>query len=211
MRSTRRDAALGGSRHRPGPAARRPRIPLVAGWLVMCGGIAFGQTQPMQIKLHKLSSQDAFGTTVPYARGYFPAETAFSTRMIPALVAEGFEWTIVDNIHFDRATRNYPHTDSSNLYAPNRADAVNPDPAASGGAWVQFNNLWAPSKVSAPFSYQPHNVQYVDPATGTMQRIVAVPGARYEGNEDGRGARRAGAARTRPRPASPWTVCSIRR
>lgn len=141
----------------------------------------------MQIKLHKLATQDTFGTSVPYAKGYFPAETAFSTRMIPALVAEGFDWAIVDNIHFDRATKNYPHTDSSNLYAPNRADAVNPDPAASGGAWVQLNNLWAPSKVSAPFSYRPHNVQYVDPTTGATQKIVAVPGARYEGNEDGRG------------------------
>ncbi|MFM7413256.1 MAG: autotransporter-associated beta strand repeat-containing protein, partial [Planctomycetota bacterium] len=141
----------------------------------------------MQIKLHKLATQDTFGSGVPYARGYFPAETAFSTRMIPALVAEGFDWAIVDNIHFDRATRNYPHTDSSNLSAPNRADAVNPDPAASGGAWVQLNNLWAPSKVSAPFSYRPHNVQYVDPNTGATQRLVAVPGARYEGNEDGRG------------------------
>ena len=141
----------------------------------------------MQIKLHKLSSQDAFGSSVPYAKGYFPAETAFSERMIPALVAEGFDWAIVDNIHFDRATKNYPHTDSSNLYAPNRADAVNPDPAASGGAWVQLNNLWAPSKVSAPLSYRPHHVQYVDPNTGAAQKIVAVPGARYEGNEDGRG------------------------
>jgi len=141
----------------------------------------------MQIRLHKLSTQDAFGTAVPYSSGYFPAETAFSARMIPALVAEGFDWTIVDNIHFDRATKNYPHTDASNLYAPNRADAVNPDPAASGGAWVQLNNLWAPSRVSAPFSYRPHNVQYVDPSTGATQRIVAVPGARYEGNEDARG------------------------
>jgi autotransporter-associated beta strand protein len=141
----------------------------------------------MQIKLHKLSSQDAFGTGVPYAKGFFPAETAFSTRMIPALVAEGFDWTIVDNIHFDRATKNYPHTDASNLSAPNRADAVNPDPTASGGAWVQLNNLWAPSKVSAPFSYRPHRVQYVDPNTGATQQIVAVPGARYEGNEDARG------------------------
>ncbi len=141
----------------------------------------------MQIKLHKLATQDAFGTSVPASRGFFPAETAFSTRMIPALVAEGYEWAIVDNIHFDRATKNYPHTDASNLYAPNRADAINPDPVASGGAWVQLNNLWAPSRVSAPFSYRPHQVQYVDPASGATQRLVAVPGARYEGNEDGRG------------------------
>src|SRR6476660_935099 len=107
--------------------------------------------------------------------------------MIPALLAEGFDWTLVDNIHFDRATVNYPQTNASGLFAPNKADQINPDPAASGGAWIQLNNLWAPSKVSAPFSYRPHQIQYVDPNTGAISKMVAVPAARYEGNEDGRG------------------------
>ena len=160
--------------------------------------VAFGAHHPlmpllderdmrMQIKLHKYAHEQTWGTDVPYSKGIFPAETAFSTRMIPALVAEGLEWAIVDNIHMDRATQNYPHTNASNLFAPNPADQINPDPAANGGAWVQLNNLWAPSKVSAPFSYQPHYVQHVDPDTGSVNKIVAVPGARYEGNEDGRG------------------------
>ena len=160
--------------------------------------VAFGAHHPlmplldqrdmqMQIKVHKYVHEQTWGTDVPYSKGIFPAETAFSDRMIPALVAEGLEWAIVDNIHMDRATQNYPHTNASNLFAPNPADQINPDPAASGGAWVQLNNLWAPSKVSAPFSYQPHHVQYVDPSSGTVSKIVAVPGARYEGNEDGRG------------------------
>ncbi len=52
---------------------------------------------------------------------------------------------------------------------------------------MQLNNLWAPSQVSAPFSYQPHNVEYVDPNSGNTTKMVAVPSARYEGNEDGRG------------------------
>jgi len=30
-------------------------------------------------------------------------------------------------------------------------------------------------------------VQYTDPATGVVSRVIAVPGARYEGVEDGRG------------------------
>ena len=141
----------------------------------------------MQIKLHKLAHEQTFGPNVPYSKGFFPAETAFSTRIVPALVAEGLEWAIVDNIHFDRATQNYPHTDASNLYAPNRADQINPGPTESGGAWVQLNNLWAPSNVSASFSYVPHNVQYVDPNSGQVTKMVAVPAARYEGNEDGRG------------------------
>jgi hypothetical protein len=141
----------------------------------------------MQIKLHKHIHQQTWGPNVPYSKGIFPPENAFSERIIPALAAEGLEWALVDNIHFDRATVNYPYTASSNLIPPNRADQINPDPATSGGAWVQLNNLWAPSKVSAPFSYQPHNVQYVNPNTGAVSKIVAVPAARYEGNEDGRG------------------------
>lgn len=141
----------------------------------------------MQIRMHKTMTQQTFGSSVPYSQGFFPAETAFSERMIPALLSEGFDWALVDNIHFDRATKNYPHTNASGLFAPNKADQINPDPTTTGGAWIQLNNLWAPSRVSAPFSYRPHNVQYVDPNTGTTSRIVAVPGARYEGNEDGRG------------------------
>ncbi len=137
----------------------------------------------MQIKLQKQIYQQTWGPNVPYSKGIFPPENAFSERIIPALVAEGLEWALVDNIHFDRATQNYPYTSASNLIPPNKADQINPAPAN----WVQLNNLWAPSQVSAPFSYQPHNVEYVDPNSGNVTKMVAVPSARYEGNEDGRG------------------------
>lgn len=143
----------------------------------------------MQIKLQKRMHELTWGTEasggVPFSKGIFPPETAFSNRIIPALVAEGIEWSIVDSIHLERAVENYPHTTASNLYAPNRADQINP--AIPANEWVQLNNLWAPSKVAAPFAYRPHNVQYVDPNTGEISQIVAVPAARYEGNEDGRG------------------------
>ncbi|MFT3788894.1 MAG: hypothetical protein QM770_22435 [Tepidisphaeraceae bacterium] len=141
----------------------------------------------MQLKLEKTIVQDTFGSTVPYSKGLFPTESAFSERMIPALVAEGIQWTLYDNIHLDRATKNYPYTTGSNLIPSNKADQINPDPVANGGAWVQLNNLWAPSKVSAPNSYKPAYAQYVDPNSGAISKIVAVPAARYEGNEDGRG------------------------
>ena len=120
----------------------------------------------MQIRLHKRRLRQDLGHRRATHSGIFPPETAFSTRMIPALVAEGSSgrsWTTSTSIG---PRQNYPHTDASNLYPPNRADQINPDPAATGGAWVQLNNLWAPSKVSAPFGYQPHYVQYVDPDTG---------------------------------------------
>ena len=158
--------------------------------------VAFGYHHPlmplldtrdirMQIQLHKLVHTQTFGA--PYSKGMFPPETAFHPRIIPALVAEGIDWVMVDNIHFDRACKGYPHTNSSNLFAPNKSDQVNPNPTDSGGAWVQLQNLWAPSLVSAPFGYQPHYVQHIDPTTGAPVRVVAMPAARYEGNEDGRG------------------------
>jgi len=141
----------------------------------------------MQIKLHKHAAAQTWTGGASYSHGIFPPETAFSTRIIPALVAEGIEWAMVDNIHFDRACVNYPHTNASSIYPPNKADQINPDPAASGGAWVQLQNLWAPSRVSAPFGYRPHRIQHVNPDTGAITAMTAVPAARYEGNEDGRG------------------------
>lgn len=139
----------------------------------------------MQIKLDKHKAQQMWGVTDAEYKGFFPAETAFSTRMIPALKAEGLDWTLFDSIHLERAVANYPHTNSSNLYAPNKADQINP--AIPANQWVQLNNLWAPSRVAAPLAYRPHYAQYVDPASGEIDKIVAVPAARYEGNEDGRG------------------------
>ncbi|MEM9373112.1 MAG: carbohydrate-binding protein, partial [Planctomycetota bacterium] len=139
----------------------------------------------LQIRLHKIVHGQAW--QADYSKGIFPPETAFSTRMIPALVAEGIDWALVDNIHFDRAAQGYPHTDATGIAAPNRADQINPDPSLNGGRWVQLENLWAPSQVSVPFGYQPHIAQHIDPETGVITQMVAVPAARYEGNEDGRG------------------------
>ncbi|MBN2561739.1 MAG: hypothetical protein JXQ75_12495 [Phycisphaerae bacterium] len=173
------------------------------GWSTSLGNarmdmVAFGYHHPlmplldeqdirMQIRLHKHVHGQTWTGGPTYSNGMFPAETAFSTRMIPALVAEGIEWVLIDNIHFDRACTEYPHTNDSGLFTPNPADQINPNPVDSGGAWVQLTDVWAPSRVSAPFGYQPHYVQYVDPETGTITQMIGVPAARYEGNEDGRG------------------------
>ncbi len=145
------------------------------------------QDMRMHLKLQKHINLQTWGPSYQHSKGVFPPETAFSTRLIPALVAEGYEWILVDNIHFDRACENYPHSNASGIYPPNKADQRNPDPAASGGAWVQLQNLWAPTRVSVPFGYQPHLARYVDPETGAATTITVVPAARYEGNEDGRG------------------------
>ena len=123
-----------------------------------------------------------------FSKGIFPPETAFSTRIIPALVAEGIEWAIADSIHFERATLGYPHSNESGIFRPNRADQINPDLEASGSQWINLNGFMGTFSRPLPrFAYRPHNVQHVDPETGQITRMVVVPGARHEGNEDGRG------------------------
>ncbi len=144
------------------------------------------ESMRMQIRLHKEIYRELWNTT-GYSRGFFPPETAFAERIIPALVEEGIEWVLVDNIHFDRACEGYPWEAGGNVLRPNRADVQNPDP----GTWVRLHGLWSGTRVSAPWGYQPHYVQYVDPASDPddprVYRIIAVPGARYEGNENARG------------------------
>jgi hypothetical protein len=134
-----------------------------------------------QIQLHKQIMNSNFSGS--YSKGIFPPENAFSNRMIPALVDEGIEWVLVDNIHFDRAVIGYPFSTSGNVYEPNKSDILNPNP----NDWVQLNGLWAPTKNSARWGRQPHWVEYVDPSTGTKKKMIAVPADRYMGNEDGRG------------------------
>lgn len=134
-----------------------------------------------QIQQHKdILSKNFIGS---YSNGIFPPENAFSPRMIPALVDEGLQWVMVDNIHFERNCKNYPFSTSANLYEANPADIQNADP----NDWIGLNGLWCPSKVSAAWAHKPHFVEYTDPNNGKKYRMIAVPTSRYLGNEDGRG------------------------
>lgn len=135
----------------------------------------------LQIEMHRFIVKEYIGAGD--SKGIFPPEAAFTERMIPSLVKAGIEWVIVDNIHFDRSHIDYPYVPQSNLYPPNPSDQINDVETA----WIKLDGLWAPSKVSAPWGYQPHYVQYIDPETAIPYKIIAVPAARYEGNEDGKG------------------------
>ena len=143
------------------------------------------ESMRMQIKLHKEQYFDRWNTT-EYSKGFWPPECAFDVNMIPALVAEGLEWVIVDNGHLFRTASDFPWSSASSC-KPNQADLINGSSTNLNSQWVQLQNVWAPTPVLAPWSYQPHHVQYVNPDSGAIQRIIAVPGARYEGNENGRG------------------------
>jgi len=159
-----------------------PRLDLVAfGYFHPLMGLIDYTDIRKQISMHR----DIFSTNFPgtYSKGIFPPENAFSNRMIPALKDEGIEWVLVDNIHFDRAALGYPFSTGGNIYEPNKADILNPNP----NDWVQLNGLWAPTRNSARWGRTPHFVEYVNPSTGEKSNIIAVPCDRYMGNEDGRG------------------------
>lgn len=136
-----------------------------------------------QISLHAYAIGKWISADLAKSKGLFPPENGFSEEMIPGLVKAGIKWVFVDNIHFDRARKDYPYTKASNLPPPNLADQRDYPPVQ----WVQLNTIWAPSKVSVPWGYQPHYIAYRDPNTGELFKIIAVPTARYEGNEDGKG------------------------
>ncbi len=143
------------------------------------------ESMKMQIRLHKEQYMQLWDTA-SYSKGFWPPECAFAEWMIPALVEEGLEWVIVDNGHMFRAVPDFPWADASSC-RPNPAEVQNKSSTQLGSTWVQLNDIWAPTKVLAPWSYQPHFVQYINPYNGTTQKIIAVPGGRYEGNENGRG------------------------
>ena len=140
----------------------------------------------MQIRLHKAQYKEVWDTGGAYSKGFWPPECAFAEWIIPALVAEGMEWVIVDNGHLFRTVPDFPWNDGSSC-RPNPADVINPSSSALNSQWVQLQNVWAPTKVLAPWAYQPHYAQHVDPWTGTKHKIIAVPAGRYEGNENARG------------------------
>ena len=155
--------------------------------------VAFGYNHPLmplidnidiqkQIEKHKACFATNF-PGMPYSKGIFPPENAFQEQIIPALKAVGLEWVMVDNQHMDRACAGQPWAKASSVVEPNKADQINPNP----NDWKALNGLWAPIPVSAAWGHRPHWMKYVDPATGTEYRMIAVPTSTFFGNEDARG------------------------
>jgi hypothetical protein len=113
-----------------------------------------------------------------HSRGFWPIECAFSRHMIPLLVEEGYEWTIVANSHIARTCTNYLEiaqrgNSGWNIDPPNRADQLGPS--------VPANQWWSGTldgrggAFPAPFAYQAHRTKYVDPDTGLESSITIVP------------------------------------
>ncbi|MBD3349502.1 MAG: T9SS type A sorting domain-containing protein [Candidatus Eisenbacteria bacterium] len=127
-----------------------------------------------EIQVQKAAYPQAWGDS-DYSAGFFPAETCFSERLIPVLVEEGIEWSIVPDLHIARACEDYPyHANQDNCDPPNRADQVNP---AQGYYYDQYIPRGVTVKVPPPYGFRPHYARYVDPDTGEESKIVVVPAA----------------------------------
>ena len=150
------------------------------------GGLIDIQDLQLQIELHKKICTDSFQHD--YSKGFFPAETCFHERMIPALKSAGLEWVVVDNIHLDRTVTDYPWTGNSGIIELNGADSsgLSLHQLDADSDWVQLNGVWAPENVSA-WAHRPHYTVWTDPDTGVQQKIIAIPASCYLGNEDARG------------------------
>jgi Glycosyl hydrolase family 57 len=134
------------------------------------------------ILIQQIGIQKYFGQG-SVSKGFFPAEMAFSERIIPSLVQAGYEWVIVPNTHLSRAVSNYQWSKyGDNNTPPNPSDQVNPAQQnwykMSISRGVTTNNAY-------PFSYTPHYAQYIDPNTGQATKIIVVPSAMGMSWQDG--------------------------
>ncbi|MFH1755891.1 MAG: T9SS type A sorting domain-containing protein [Candidatus Latescibacterota bacterium] len=127
-----------------------------------------------EIQVARIAHQVAWGDA-NYSKGYFPAETCFSERMIPVLAGQGIEWVIVADVHISRACSDYPYNaNQDNCDPPNPADQLNP-----GQGYYQSLTIsrGVTVKTPPPFGYRPHYARYVDAATGETDSIIVVPAA----------------------------------
>lgn len=126
----------------------------------------------MELKTHKYIMARTFGGE--YSKGFWPAECSFSERIIKVLVEEGFEWSVIANSHLSRTLNDYPldyGTSGVNIDPPNGADKV----ATNGNNWWKGQLDGRGGTFAAPYCYQVHKAQYVDPENGQAYTIDVVP------------------------------------
>jgi hypothetical protein len=166
-------------------SAGQPRLePLIVGFHHGIYPLVPEAALRMELACAKTIYDDAWGNT-DVSLGFFPAEMAFSERMIPALVEAGIAWVVVPDLHIARACADYPFEATEDLCdPPNPADQTNP---AQGTYTHHFISRGVTLKIPYPYGFQPHWAEYVDPATGEVSRIVVVPAANAMSWDEGSG------------------------
>ena len=144
------------------------------------------ETLEMELRIHRRQMEIFWTTSPALSRGYFPAETCFSERLIPVLKKVGIEWTLIANSHLARACADFPVVIGSggeNCDLPNRADQLNPAQGAGNYQRISIDRGCAPTQVM-PFGFQLHRARYVDPETGVASSLILVPSDQALGWKD---------------------------
>jgi hypothetical protein len=125
-------------------------------------------------------SRDFFlGDKFKSSKGFFPTELGFSERLIPVLKKLDIKWSVLGNVHYSRALRDYPYLNDPGIDClispPNKADMQNKDPY--GGQWVarKMFNEQQTTYNKFPFASIPHWVRYVNPETGEDYHLIGIP------------------------------------
>src|ERR1017187_6646355 len=145
------------------------------------------ETLEMEILIHQRQQQIFWGngSNAQISRGFFPAETCFSERIIPVLNKLGIAWSVISGSHLARACSDYPFMSGSpeNIEIPNKADKLNPAQGAGNYWTTSIDRGCSPSAV-APFGYQLHYARYVNPSSGVASTIIVVPSDQALGWKD---------------------------
>jgi hypothetical protein len=138
------------------------------------------RTLVKEIKAHQYTANKYYGSS---SKGYWPAECAFSERIIKTLVTCGIQWSVIPNSHLARTLSDYvhPYGMNGNIDAPNPADIV----TATGINWYDGTIDGRGVRLAAPYCYQAHKARYIDPASGTAYTIDVVPMCNYMSYVDG--------------------------
>jgi hypothetical protein len=114
-----------------------------------------------------------------HSKGFFPTEMAYTRDMIDVLVDEGYEWVIVASHHISRTSPSYNNManpeGSYQIFSspPNKADQLGP--TFNDGWWYGQPNPGNAAWNVSPYAYQLHKVQYVNPTSGVVKEMIAVP------------------------------------
>jgi hypothetical protein len=135
-----------------------------------------------EIKAHQYYTGQLFGSH--NSKGYWPAECAFSERIIKTLTECGIEWSVVANSHLSRTLSDYPIKYGSGgtmCDVPNKSDRID----TNGNTWFSAQKDARGGQFAVPYSYLPYKSKYIDPETAQEYKITVVPMADYESYEDG--------------------------
>src|SRR5208282_1992896 len=139
----------------------KPRLDLVNFTYHHCiAPLVSDETLKMELLIQQRQMQLYWGSNAEggYSRGYFPAETCFSERMIPILNQVGVAWTIAANNHLTRSCADFPlvlGSGGENCDIPNLADQLNPPQGASNYQTLSISRGCSPT-AAMPFAYQIH-------------------------------------------------------